>query len=74
MKIKKNIEFKLRDLLPIYGLIKDYRENKTLYNTPNKDLNTKQANVMGLKLSFFSIYNAVVIKMAYDCLKNILNH
>lgn len=65
MKNIKDLEFKLRDFIPIYGAGKDITENKNIYKAKSEELSEYNAGMISLKLSTLLIYNALVIKGLY---------
>lgn len=62
MKLHKNIDFKLRDLIPIYGVVKDFSEHKDMYFKPIKDLPDNFVADLALKVSFLYAYNFGVVE------------
>ena len=75
MKKAKTIEFKLRDVIPFYGAVKDILSHREIYLKPLKDFSVKEQGLISLasfKIGLYCFYHTGLIKTIYDYLDKIL--
>jgi len=61
MKKQKTIAFRPRDMIPVYGFVKDIYDHKKEYLSPIEKLPVDVVNDFSLKASMFYFYNFGII-------------